>query len=42
MITFLNKSRRCVEESDEIKGLKITKLEVYQLINTVSILKKIL
>jgi len=31
MITFLNKSRRYVEEGDEINGQKIAKLEVYQL-----------
>lgn len=30
MIKFLNKSRRYVQEGDEIKGPKIAKLEVYE------------
>jgi len=34
MITFLNKSRRYVEENHEIKGPKIAKLEVCQLFYT--------
>ena len=33
MIIFLNKSRGYVKECDEVKGAKITKLEVYQFFN---------